>query len=186
MLMNKLKLEVMSFKYLLKNIVFAIHDLNMKVDLLLDSNGLGYDSKATKIIPCGDKSKDIFFDMFGLTKLQYARLVDEYGLDMTTQCCIALDDFIRDKGYVPYNNPVQAIKKVLSINLSKSSNKEKAYEDIPIYEEIKYEDISTEEEAKKYILGIPTHKRNISKEVIELVERFNIKDLYFKKEKKDE
>lgn len=181
--MNKLKLEVMSFKYLLKNIVFAIHDLNMKVDLLLDSNGLGYNSKATKTIPLSDRGKDVFFDMFGLTKLQYSKLVEEYGLDFTTQCCMALDDFIRDKGYVPYGNPVRAIKKVLSINLSKSLNKEKAYEDIPIYEEIKYEDISTEEEAKRYILSIPSHKRNINKEVIELVERFNIEDLYLGKKK---
>lgn len=177
--MNKLKLEVLTFKYLLKNIVYAIHDLNMKVDLLLDEHGIGYNRKQLHVLPMSDKGNDIYFDMFSLTKIQYSNLIDEYGLDLTTQCCVALDDFIRDKGYIPYGKPLKAIKKVLSVNLSKEK-KEKVYEDIPIYESIKYEDISNVDEAKKYIMSIPKHKRNITKEVIELIDRFNIKTLSLK------
>jgi hypothetical protein len=177
--MNKLKLEVLTFKYLLKNIVYAIHDLNYKVDVLLSKNKLEIanpiDLKST---PLDDKSNTVYFDMFKLTKAQYSSLVEEYGLDITTLACCALDDFIRDKGYMPYGTPIQALKKVMVVHAQYIRNKEPLYKDevevndIPIYDRIE-----TIEQAKKYIKSIPMYRRNITKEVIELIERFNIEEL---------
>lgn len=178
--MNKLRLEVMTFKYLLKNIIYAVYDLNLKVDRLLEKEGLVRPQPTIEELL--DKSNDVWFDMFKLTKPQYQKLIEEYGLDLTTQCCVALDDFIRDKGYVPHGRPLTAIKKVISLNL-KNDKEEPAYTDTRIFEEINYEDIDTEEKAKKYIMSIPKYKRNITKEVIELIERFNITSLDLKEKK---
>ena len=177
--MNKLKLEVLTFKYLLKNIVYAIYDLNYKVDLLLKREKIEPDTKELKALPIPTtKQDDIYFDMFQLTKLQYDKLINDYGLDLTTKCCVALDDFIRDKGYVPYGTPIKAIRRVIALNLIKEKFETKTYkEDIEVYEDIKYEDISNIDEAKKYILSIPSYKRNITKEVIDLIDRFDIQDL---------
>lgn len=178
--MNKLKLEVMTFKYLLKNITFAINDLNYKMDLLLQKNKLVPDDKRY-LTPLADKSNDIFFDMYSISKDKYEKLVNEFGLDVTVKCCIALDDYVRDKGYMPYGNPSSAIKRIISINVMKDRELEKSYEDTKIYDGINFEDVKDPTTAKKYILSVPYHKRNISPEVIELIERFELTDLDVKK-----
>ena len=177
--MNRLKLEVLTFKYLLKNIVYAIHDLNYKIDLLLSKNNLEVANPIyLKSTPLDDKSNTVYFDMFKLTKSQYSSLVEEYGLDIVTMACCGLDDFIRDKGYIPNGKPLTALKKTLVPYVSYLKNKDKVYQeevevnDIPIYDRIE-----TIEQAKKYIKSVPAYRRNITKEVIELVERFNIEEL---------
>ena len=175
--MNKIKLEVMSFKYLLKNVIYAIYDLNLKVDRLLEKEGLVRPQPTVEELL--DKTNDIWFDMFRLTKPQYQKLIEEYGLDLTTQCCVALDDFIRDKGYVPYGRPYNAIKRVIALNIMRDKEPP-AYEDTQIFEPIPYEEVDTLDKAKKYIMSIPKYKRNITKEVIELIERFNITTLNLK------
>lgn len=178
--MNKLKLEVLSFKYLLKNIIYAVYDLNLKVDRLLEKEGLVRPQPTVEELL--DKSNDVWFDMFKLTKPQYQKLIEEYGLDLTTQCCVALDDFIRDKGYVPHGRPLSAIKRVIALNIMKDKD-EPMYDEVQVFEDIPYEEVDTEEKAKKYIMSIPKYKRNITKEVIELIERFNITSLDLKEKK---
>ena len=177
--MNRLKLEVLTFKYLLKNIIFAIHDINYKLDVLLSKNKLEIanpiDLKST---PLDDKSNTVYFDMFKLTKTQYSSLIEEYGLDIVTLGCCALDDFIRDKGYAPYGTPLNALKKVMLVYATQMNKEEPVYRtdmevnNVPIYDRIE-----TIEEAKRYIKSIPLYKRNITKEVIELIERFDIEEL---------
>lgn len=181
---SKLKIELLGYKYLMKTLIYGMYDLHYKLDILLDKYNLK-DEELPKTPMRQDKTNDVYFDLFQISKFTYKRLIDKYGLDVVTKCCGALDDFIRDKGYCPYGTPLKAITKIIGIH-SKERKSDGLNKAVDIFEPIDYNTIADVTTAKKYILSIPYWKRNITKEVIELIERFNIEDLNIRKDRSDE
>ena len=86
-----------------------------------------------------------------------------------------LDVYIREKGRIPYNKPVLAIRNMMILKALKAK-----LEDIKIdvtdIKDIDSKLIDNRADAVAFIQCVPKHLRNVSPEVRELAERFNIKN----------
>jgi hypothetical protein len=171
-------LELYSMRYLINNLIFSQYEINRKLDILLEREG-----KELKKVPRPrpkSLENDIGFDMFALSEQQYQKLIDRYGVDLTSKCCVALDHFIKTNGYMPYKNPLESITKVIAVNVMKEEidKHKKELDDLPIYDyDINHEDIENKEDARMFIKSIPAHIRNIDSRVKYLVDKFNLKEL---------
>lgn len=174
-IMESIDLELKSLRYLINNLIIQNHTQSELLTLLLAKNNIKPEPKKKP------KKKDIIiadgikFDLFSLSKTQYNKLVDEYGYDTVTRACAMLDNYVREKGYVPYGKPALALRKVMILHALKEKLEDKRLT-ITTYKDIDSKLIDNKEDAIVYINNIPKHIRNVSPEVRELAERFNIKN----------
>lgn len=171
-------IELYSIRYLINNLIFSQYEINRKLDILLEREGKEYKKKP--VARPKSMEDDVHFDLFSLTNQQYQKLIDKYGVDLTSKCCLALDHFIKTNGCMPYKNPLESITKVIAVNVMKDEIDKHKQElgSIPIYDyDIDYETISTPEDARMFIKSIPSHIRNIDSRVKYLVEKFNLQEL---------
>lgn len=174
--MDKIELELNSIRYLINNLIFSNYELNRKLDLLLEKENKQLQSKP-KPRP-KTMEKDIAFDLFSIKESQYQKLIDKFGVDITSKCCLALDNFIRKNEFMPYKNAYESINRIIALNVMRDEiDKNKAVNEIVIYnDDIDYNSISTPEDARKFIKTIPTHLRNIDSRVETLVNKFDLKE----------
>lgn len=170
-ILESITIELKSIRYLINNIIILLFDIKKLLALLL--------AKENIKIPKEKKTKHeviydgIKFDMFELNQTQYNALVNEFGYDITCRACAMLDDYIRDKGYTPYGKPALALRKVMIIHaLKEKLDSQKV--GMVTFKDIDHNLIDNKRDALAFIESVPKHIRNVSPEVRELVERFNI------------
>ena len=172
---ESIDLELKSIRYLINNIILRLYSQSELLTLLLAKNNIKPEPKKRlrkKDVVIADGIK---FDLFSLSKAQYNKLVEEYGYDTVTRACAMLDNYVREKGYVPYGKPALALRKVMILHALKEKLDDKRL-NVTTYKDIDCKLIDNKEDAIQYINNIPNHIRNISPEVRELAERFNIKN----------
>lgn len=167
-------IDLLSIRYLINNLIFSNYELNRKLDLLLEKEGKQLQSKPKPRPKTAEK--DIAFDLFSLTESQYQKLLDKFGVDLTSKCCLALDNFIRKNGYMPYKNGYDSITKLIALNVMKKEiDKDKELQNMVVFNnEIDINEIQNATEARKFIKTIPTHLRNIDTRVEMLVNKFDL------------
>lgn len=174
-IMESIALELKSIRYLINNIIITIQSQNELLALLLAKNNIKPEPKK-KI-----KKKDIIiadgikFDLFTLSKTQYNSLVEDYGYDTVTRACAMLDNYVREKGYVPYGKPAMALRKVMILHALKEKL-EDAKLKITTFKDIDSNLIDNKKDAVAFIQSVPKHIRNVSPEVRALQERFNLSE----------
>ena len=173
--MESIDLELKSIRYLLNNVVLQIHTQSELLTLLLAHNNIKPQPKKRTRKKDAIIADGIKFDLFQLSKSQYNSLVEEYGYDTVTRACAMLDNYVREKGYVPYGKPALALRKVMILHALKEKLEDKKL-NVVTYKDIDPSLIETKEDAIQYINNTPKHIRNVSPEVRELAERFNIKN----------
>ena len=166
--------ELLSIRYLINNLIFSNYELNRKLDLLLEKEGKSLQGKPKPRPKTAEK--DITFDLFSLSESQYQKLIDKFGVDLTSKCCLALDNFIRNKGFMPYKNGYDSITKIIALNVMKKElDKNKQTKEVVIYNnDIDINTITSASDARKFIKSIPSHLRNIDNRVEILVNKFDL------------
>lgn len=173
--LESIALELKSLRYLINNMIITLHTNNELLTLLLAKNKIEIPKKkrvkkSEEIIMDGIK-----FDMFKLSKTQYNGLCEEYGYDTVTRACAMLDNYVRERGYIPYGKPALALKKVMILHALKEKIEDSKLR-ITTHKDIDSSLIDNKKDAIAFIQSVPSHIRNVSPEVRELAERFNIND----------
>lgn len=171
-ILESITIELKSIRYLINNIIVLLFDIKKLLTLLLAKENikLPKEKKKTRDEVIQDGIK---FDMFELNQTQYNALLGEFGYDITCRACAMLDDYVRDKGYVPYGKPALALRKVMIVHaLKEKLDSQKV--GVVTFKDIDHNLIDNKKDALAFIESIPKHIRNVSPEVRELVERFNI------------
>ena len=95
--------EIRALRYTMNNILVGLYDVQLRLNnikpikmeyALTDYNAAG---------------KTVSFDLFTLTKEQYQKLLDKYGVDVVHKACVKLDNFIKTEGYIPFRTPAMAL-----------------------------------------------------------------------------
>lgn len=174
------EIELITIRYLINNLIINQYEVNRKLDniteILIGRNT--NELKADKIVERPKPlsvDNDIKFDMFKLTDKQYQKLLDKYGLDIVSECCVVLDDFIKKNEYIPYGKPYLALDKYISNQVMTERIRQRE-ETIKSIEKINidYNSIETKEQALDFILTIPEHLVNVDSRVKELKDRFDL------------
>lgn len=171
-ILESITLELKSLRYLINNVVVLLSDIKELLNMLLQKEGVKVDRqhKQKKADPIKDGIK---FDMFTLKPSQYNALIQEFGYDIMCRACAMLDDYIRDRGYIPYGNAIQALKKIMIIHaLKEKLDSQKV--GVVTYKDVDTTAIETKQDAIAFINSVPPHVRNIDKSVQELLKRFDI------------
>lgn len=172
-ILESIAIELKSIRYLINNLITTLFDVKELLTLLLAKEGIKKTpDKPRKKANKTDDNK-IKFDLFALTERQYNALIKEYGYDIVCRACAMLDDYVRDKGYVPYKNPALALKKCMVIHAMKQKIEEQKVGFVT-FKDIDHTLIDNKADAISFINSVPKHIRNVDPSVRQLVERFNI------------
>lgn len=119
-------------------------------------------------------TETIQFERFSITSEQYQALVNEYGVEVTTDACVFLDGYLKETG-LQVKDYYRKLKQ-WAIHLVMRDRLSSIRRDIQkITQDIDYKTIEDKDTARKYIISVPDHMRNIDPAVKYLVEKFDIK-----------
>ena len=172
MVEEKILIELKTLRYLYNNLTLSFFEVNRKLDLLLKQEGKEVKIPLPQPVYKTDRTA-VKFELFTLTEIQYNRLVKEFGNDIVIRSCVMLDDFIKDKGYIPHRTPFQALKKVIIIQALKERVEDTKVEIVDSLS-IDYTQIETVKDAYTYIRNVPSYMRNVEEGCRYLVDKFKI------------
>ena len=163
--MDSLELELRGIRYLINNLTLQIFDLREKLEDIKPS------TRPYTLPTPNNSGDDVKFDMFSMSRDRYARLCDKYGVDIVNRGCARLDSYIRDKEHIPYKHPNIALERKFIKDIL-FEDRQKQLEELST--DISIEDVVDKQSAICYINSIPPHLRDISNEVKELREKFEL------------
>ena len=87
----------------MNNILVGLYDVQLRLNNIKPIK-MEYD-----LTDYNADGKTLSFDLFTLTKEQYQKLLDKYGVDVVHKACVKLDNFIKTEGYIPFRTPAMAL-----------------------------------------------------------------------------
>ena len=122
-----------------------------------------------------EDAQAIYFERFSILPEQYQALIEEYGVEITTEACVMLDGYLKTTN----TNLKDNFKKLKewAIHLVMKERLSNLRADImEASNDFNVEQIEDKVTALKYINSVPRYKRNIDKGVKYLVDKFKLGD----------
>ena len=163
--MDNIELELRGIRYLINNLILQIFDLREKLEDIKPS------TRPYTLPTPNNSGKDIKFDLFSLPKEKYQRLCDVYGVDVVNRACSRLDSYIKNNEHIPYKYPNIALERKFIKDVLADDRKDKLISHSDI---INIDEVVDKETAMCYINSIPTHLRDVSEEVKQLREEYDL------------
>lgn len=184
--------EILSVKYLLNALLISIYNMNDRnaksfniinndiariLGRVISDDNTGKSKLTRRKVASNktniDEAKYIQFEKFKIKDSQYRALVNEYDIDIVTEACVELDLYLKTSG--KKINNVYAKLKNWAIHIALKKKYCTIHNDImKSSKEFNVEMIDNKNDAIKYIASVPTHMRNLNKEVRFLVEKFGL------------